>query len=203
MQIDKLNPPECLYYEDTNLKKVGVDNINEIPTDPRIEYQISKFLVVQESICRVGSQQKAKWPVKLLEWALNKMPQRWKAIKSGQIAGGITTINGMYPVIKYLVEKRNWNLNDAGIICAGICGRCSNKLLQEVDPSFTLLPMRVDYFEGAKGTWCKYCKIIDPDYDKKHRVWCVCRTWNMGGDVERAYRETSCFSSPGYWDATR
>jgi hypothetical protein len=203
MRIDLLEPPDCLYYEDKNLKRIDWDITQGLPDDPKAKYQIYKGLEVRESIVRVGGCQRAKWPVRFLEWLAERMPQRWKAIKSGEIYVGGSTVNCMYPVIKYLVEKRGWGLNDAAVLCGEICGRCMNLLLQETDPNFTFASMPSDYFKKARGTWCKHCKIIDPDYDKRHRVWCVCRTWKMGGDVELAYKNTSCYSHPDYWKTVK
>lgn len=209
MQIDLLEPPECLYYEDDRLQKLeNTDDPCEIPADSR--YQISKMLVVQESICRVGPYKKAKWPVRLMKWIVEKLPNSWKAEQSGQICCGTTTINCMYPVIKYLVEKKDWCLNDAAVACANMCERCMNLLLRETDPNYTLSPMPANYFDkgsgikGGRGTWCKNCKTLDPEYDKKHRVWCVYRTKQLGGDVARAFKETSCFSSPDWgWEKVK
>lgn len=188
MIIDTLNAPDSLWYEDRNGNKVDVDISQGFPSDQRLKYQISKLLVVEESICNICEHQKSKWPVRFFEWILNKMPQRWREEKSGVIYRGHTTINSMFSIIQYLVFKRGWNLNDAAVLCADLCSRCSNILLNELNPN----EGRASSDKDFRGTWCKYCKTIDPDYDKRHRIWWVYRCWwklNRRINIKKSYEE--------------
>lgn len=193
MRLDSLPKPDTLWYEDKNGDKLDVDISHGHPDFPKDTewYQHHEWACVRYSVCTRSS--KPKWPVRILSWLIKRMPDKWQG-NSSQIGSGETTINCMYPVIKYLVEQRDWSFNLACVASSRLCSRCMNICLWECEGHD--LSSEQHYLDTTK-TVCQYCKYIDPEHLNKYRVWCCYRTLKLGGDIAQAYKNMSVYSAPG------
>lgn len=192
--IDKITPPCTFYYEDIDGNFVPFDYQKGMPDhDKPWHAQHSKGVLVQHSIC-FGKRNKKldAWPVRLLKWLLRKAPQSWK--KSDISMSFHSTINSAYPIIKYLVEQRQFRFNDACVVASEMCGRCSDICEGDINGT-TVIP---NY--NLPNVYCKFCDIIDPQYVFYRRVWACYRTMRMEGDVAKAYKEISPNSREGFFD---
>lgn len=188
MRIDELKRPDNIYFVNSKWDKVDYD-INDdftyenmVRQNSSIKYQIVKYLEVRESVCRVTNE-KDKWPVRFLKWLVERLPNSWKAGSAEVYCGG-STIGTMFPVIKYLVEKRGWSLDDSAILVSELCSRCSNVLDDEVLKT----PATYNY-NHFPDTWCKHCHTIDPKYNNKYILWKLLKVYRDGGSVSEVYRE--------------
>lgn len=103
----------------------------------------------------------------------------------GPFGSGESTVDFSYPILKYLIETRGWDLNRAAILVSEMCEGCLNVCLQELGEDM----------EGqdpyATTTFCHYCQIIrperyaeeieaDPDLGKQAQ-----EAWKRKGALER------------------
>lgn len=189
MKLDKLTKPETLWYENEQGEKIDWDIRNMVHPECYYDggvYQYSQNVVVTQSICR--QYQEPHWIVRTLYWLIRKMPDKWQKISS-QVYESQTTINSSYKIIKYLVEQRNFSFSDACIISSRLCERCCNVCECE---------LAGQQYNSWSNTHCDYCKVIDPDYDMKHKLWCCYRTFKLDGDVAKAYKNVSVYSDETY-----
>lgn len=176
MKIDLIPEPCTFYYEDDEGKNVPFDFIDfNRPNKWRAQH--SKFAIVQHSTNFAGRRDEA-WPIKVLKWLLEKCPDGWK--RTGSINSNCTIAWG-FPVIKYLVENRKFKFNDACVIYSDLCSRCSNIVEDEVNGV-----VGVNYTER---THCSYCKVIDPGYAMKYKIWRCYRAFKYKKEFGTTVRE--------------
>jgi len=193
MKLDLLKPLDTLWFEDEDGNKLDW-NIGMIPQTPAqykegLAYQHSHDLIVEHSICKPYVE--PKWPVRWLIALIDIMPNKWKG-SSNEIFRGATSIsNGSYEMIKYLVEQRKFSLVDAHIVLSQMCSRCYNICNYELQGQI---------YQANGNTYCKHCKIIDPEYATKHHIWCCYRTFRLGGDVAKAFKNVSVYSNKEYME---
>jgi len=200
MQLDLLDKPKTYWYEDLKGNEIPWDiHGSGDPFPPNYSkgevYQHTVGLEVRESICQ--EYKDPAWPVRFLKWLIRKMPSSWQGNPSQIFAGG-STVNCAYPVIKYLVENRDFSLNEAAVLSSQLCERCFNICCWEVEGHDLALEQ---HYLDTSNTSCKYCEIIDQDYFNKHRMWCCYRTFKFGGDVAKAYKNVSVYSDEKYMKA--
>jgi len=197
MRLDNLPEPETLWYEDQNGEKMDFDLSLGCPESKEGQtlYQHSESACVRQTIC--GDYKEAKWPIRFLKWLSRKMPNSWQG-RAGTLAAGETTINCLYPVVKYLVEERDWHFSDACVSASRLCERCMNICLWECE-GHDYINKEQHYLSSAK-TYCRHCNDIDQDYAERYRVWCCYRTLKLGGGVSKAWNEITVDSAPGYRD---
>lgn len=191
MKLDNINEPRTFWYEDQD----GNDVPFEWGDVPKVEggcYQHSVNMEVSHSICTQFED--PAWPIRFLKWLIKKMPNSWKGSPS-QLCRGTSTINGCYPIVKYLVEKRDFSFNDAAVVASQLCERCMNICLWELEGHD--LTLEESYLSNTT-TFCDYCKDIDAAYEQQHKLWCCYRTYKFGGDVAKAYRDISVNSNKEY-----
>ena len=186
--IDKISPPDTFYYEDTDGNMVPYDYQKGMP-DRKWHAQHSKHVIVQHSIC-FGTDSSDKWPVRLLKWLLKKMPSSWNKQWSMTFNA---TINSAYPMVKYLVEQRQFRFNDACVAVSEMCGRCGDICEGDMN-GVVIVP---DY--KWPNMYCKFCDVIDPEYVAWRKVWSCYRTMKMKGDIAKAYKENSPNSGKDYF----
>lgn len=186
MRINNLPKPETIWFEDKDGNKLDW-SLSSSPDMPEgWEYQISYNTVVTESIC--GHSQDPKWPVKFLMWLIKVMPKKWQKITSQRMQFS-STINCVYPIVKYLVEKKKWSFNDACIASANLCERCLNICLWEIEGQ----DLRFHKFYLDKThTTCKSCCYIDPDYLEQRKVKACYRALKYNKDIKQAWEEGFC-----------
>jgi hypothetical protein len=147
MRLNNLQKPCTFYYEAADGALVPFELTEGFPT--KWYAQHSKGVEVRHSIC-FGTFNKDNWFVRALKWIIANSPNSWKKDTSNLAFS--TTINCCYPVVKYLVENRNWSFNDACVAAGDMCENCLNQCLSEL--------------EGLKcppsNTHCLSCKAIDP-----------------------------------------
>lgn len=192
--LDKLSPPETLWYEDAEGNEIDWDKRSYMPPDNwsggRM-YQHSMNVVVEHSICE--DYQRGHWVVRFLYWLISKMPTKWQRMSSQRYRGQ-TGIGAGFDIINYLVRQRNFRFEEACVIYADLCEHCINKC--EYD-----LVGRV--YSSNSNTYCKHCPTIDPKYAAKHHLWCCYRTFKLGGDVAKAYKNVSVYSDEKYMKENR
>lgn len=182
MPLKDLPKFECLWHEDEDGNILDLDWHNEPPTIPDGDvnvYQHSSFLVVEDSICYANNTRHAKWPVRLLAWCIQKMPDSWKK-RSGQFMEGHMSLNFGYPVIKALVETHGWGFSDAAVAAANMCERCLNLALEEAG--------EVVGHGITDVTHCKYCAYMDPEHHQKYLLKACYRAFKYGRDIAAEYR---------------
>ena len=187
-RIDSLSKPCTFYYEDVKGNNIPYELTDVVPHE-KWYAQHFKNVEVHHSICfgADGSSKKDKWPIRFLNWVIYKMPASWKKpVKSLNFS---STINCSYPIIKYLVDNKQWSFNEACVASKELCERCLNLALDEVG---SFQNMGSQYYMNIKHpTSCEYCKIMDPIHFNKRRMFCCLQTFKVGGDVGKAYRELS------------
>lgn len=200
VKIDSISKPKTFWYEDLDGNEIPWDIYSDDPFPSNYKqkevYQNCVGLEVRHSVCKQHSD--PAWPIRLMKWIIKKMPNSWKGNPS-EIYAGSTTINCCYPIVKYLVENRGFSFNEAAVAASQMCERCMNLCLVELANE----QVSPGYFDRISSTHCKYCKEMDPEYNNKHRVWCCYRTFKLGGDVAKAYKNVSVYSDEKYMKENR
>lgn len=187
MRLDSLKAPHpSMWAENKVGERVGHwDRGGFVPklgySEKDIFYTYSKNACVRDSVFR--KPQDPKWPVKFLLWLISKMPYSWKKI-SHNLGGGEVTINCIYPIVKYCVEKKGWGFSESVEFGASTCERCLNLLLYEIEGED--LSKHEDYFKKV-GTFCEYCKELDPDYHYRYRARSCYRAYKNKEDVKKEF----------------
>lgn len=191
MKLDAISKAKTFWYEDQHGNDVPFDLNQGMPdnNDKLKLTQHTRILEVRETI--YGSSKEAAWPVRMLKWLIKIMPNSWKG-HGPQLWGFSTTVGCNYPIVKYLVEKRNFGFNEAAVTASILCERCMNICLWECEGRD--LALEESYLKSSK-TYCKYCDEIDEDYARQHKMWACYRTMKLGGDVGKAYKNVSVYSS--------
>lgn|SRR5574337_794104 len=177
--LDKIIPPKTFYYEDKNGNEVPF-NWNMGFPDFEWAEQHSKGVVVQHTICFSGKS-RDNWAIRSLKWIIKILPNKWK--KQGHLTFNCT-INHDYQIIKYLVENRGFKFNDACVVVSELCGRCSDIIYSELNGT-------IFQDNAHPHMHCRYCNVIDPKYSARRKLWCCYRTFKLGGDVSKAWKENS------------
>lgn len=189
MRIDNLPEPETIWYEDENGGKLPFDLKScEHPTGWK--YQHAYSAVVTESIC--GHYRDAKWPIRAIMFVVRMLPNSWKQ-RNSQICCGSSTINCVYPIVKYLVDKRGWRFTDACIASSKLCERCLNICLWEVEGQD--LRFHQHYLDTVRTT-CDSCWDIDPDYRERKRVKACYSALKYGTSVKEAWKTGYHYAMP-------
>jgi hypothetical protein len=188
MLLDGIKNIDTLWYEDEAGNKLDSNRMScELPKGWKYQYCASA--VVVDSICTHAV--RPKWPVRWLRWMADRMPRSWQGNKS-QIMRGESTINCIYPIVKHLVEQNGFSFNDACVLGAGLCERCLNIVLWELEGDETA---HAQYLNDTMTT-CKYCDIIDSRYLNQKRVKACYRALKYKGDIAKAYRDKCFYSGP-------
>jgi hypothetical protein len=191
MRLDNIKEkPETLWYEDEHGTRIPFDlNTGSLKLEyPHcVSYQHSERVAVIHSICT--GYESPKWPIRFLKWAIRKMPNSWQGHNS-QIASGESTIHCLYPIIKYLIENRDFTFDEACVTAANLCEDCMNKCLRELEGR------DLSGFKHAE-TSCKYCEVIDPDHFEQRRVKGCYLAYCDGESVSEAYKNGRYFSTRG------
>jgi hypothetical protein len=153
--LDKIPKPETFWYEDKDGNKIFCKP-GDMPSGPW-EYQYFITTEVSESVC-TSAKETPKW-LKFIDKIYKKIFGRWAGYNS-QIMKSGNSVNCITPIVKYLIDK-GWNVDEACIIGSGLCERCLNIVLWEVEGGE---PDR--HYLNTVHTECKYCKIVDPKYAK-------------------------------------
>ncbi len=104
---------------------------------------------------------------------------------NGTLGSAESTVNCSYPILKYLIETRGWDLNRAAILVSELCEGCMNVCLQELGEDMG------GHDPYATTTFCHYCQIIrperyaeeieaEPDLEKRAQ-----EAWKRRGALER------------------
>lgn len=196
MQVDNLPKPDVLWFEDEDGNKIDVDVSHGMPDFPDGQkwYMHTKYPIVRHKINTCGVPD--KWPVKCLKWVINKCPSNWKGNPTNVYASN-TSISFSYPLVKYLVENRNWSFDEAVIMASNLCERCFNIACWSCE-GYDYVNSQQRYLTNTR-TYCRYCKYFDPDYDTRHRLWCCYRTFNHKGNVEKAWKQVTVDFHPDYF----
>lgn len=80
----------------------------------------------------------------------------------GEIATFHSTINCVWPILKYLVEERGWGIDHAAVLASDLCDGCMNVVLEEFGEDME------GHNPMETNTSCPYCPIIRPEYYEKH-----------------------------------
>lgn len=202
MSIDNIPRYKTLWFEDKDGNEIEVDTSQGMPSFKEYGdvYMRSDCLCIRHGINRCNNIRDAKWPVRLLKWISDRLPDSWHARKS-HIMGGETTINCGYTVIKHLVEQRKWSFHDACVAYANMCERCGN--LAEWIINGEDLRRHQSYLDSSH-THCMYCKYMDPEYhfkallrrcymtlDKKNQLRCEKYHWESEtiADIWKSYNK--------------
>lgn len=158
--LDRVPIFKNLWYEDKDGNVLDFDPIMDDIEYKEKFYQVSNFLEIRSSMHSGNESRKDNFVVRFLKWLLRKLPSSWHS-DSVNISGHCT-VNGAWPIVKYLVEERGWKMHDACVLYGSCCERCDNILTWEAlgqapDPQ---------YLKESR-TWCYYCKYVDPDYHNK------------------------------------
>jgi hypothetical protein len=70
------------------------------------------------------------------------------------LGGSRSAINFSWPILKYLVAERGWDLSKATVLAADLCSDCLSTVLSELEG---------ESFNTPAGTRCFYCKYIRPE----------------------------------------
>ena len=183
MRIDNIPQIDNIWYEDEDGNVLDVDWKNGQPEflSEKKYYQHCKNIVSTYSI--YTNYKQAKWPIRAIKWVVDKLPNSWKE-QPCNVATFNSSINCIYPIVKYFVENKGWSFSDACILGADLCERCLNIALWEIEGHD--LSKEQSYLNMVR-TQCNYCKYIDPDYENRLRVRCCYRTLKLGGDVGKAF----------------
>jgi len=168
MKIDLIPKPCTFYYEDVNGENIPYE-LTECHHPQNWHAQHSKNVIVQHSINFAGRTNDA-WPIRMLKWVIQKLPNKWKRDCEFSMA---CTINCGFPVIKYLVDRRGFRFYEACVAYSDLCERCSNMVEDEANG---VIGQTYD-----SRTYCKYCKVIDPEYAMRYKVWRVYRAFKYIG----------------------
>lgn len=186
MRLDNIPKYRTLWYEDEHGNEIDFDFKHGFPDFKNITgdvYQHSDSAVVSHSINLCNNMQDDKWPVRFLKWLMNKMPSSWHARKS-HVLRGETTINCVYPIVKYLVEERDWSFPEACVAGSNLCERCLNIALWELEG--TDLDTE-EYYLNTTNTHCMYCKHIDYDHHAKYVPKAMYRAFARGDNLQMEY----------------
>lgn len=186
--IDKIKAPSTFYYEDCDGEKFNYDPKLGLP-DKEWYAQHIKSVIVRHDICFGNRNKKNKdlFPVRMLKWILCKMPNSWKRADPSMSFN--STVYHSYPLVKYLVENKQFSFNNACVVASELCGRCYELLKGNMLGN----PEVYDY--SILNTACDYCEQIDPEYILRRRVWCCYRSMKLKGDVKSAYDKISVYGS--------
>lgn len=197
MTVNNIDKPEMFWFEDKDGNVIEWDIFTEPFFPPGFELgeinMCNRELIVTDDMSAHGKQ--PAWPVRALKWIISKLPNSWQG-HSENVYSFRSTINSAYPLIKYFVEKSNFSLQHAAIVCADLCPRCLH--MCELEISGIDLSSNADYLNKKHDTHCKYCKVIDPDYDSAYKLWVCYRTFKLGGDVGRAIKTGHISSDEDY-----
>lgn len=147
--IDRLQPVPFLWYEDEQ------GNRYYPPEDP------DEMLKFHDEILDGNKSQHLRMPY----------VQEDMITPDGTNIPMSTTINCIEPIVLYLINERQWDMVSAIVIAGSTCERCLNILLE--DATGEIYTERDNWREN-KGphTYCEFCSIIDPEYDKWYKeVW--------------------------------
>lgn len=186
MRLDNIPHYRSLWYEDEEGNELGFDvraGFPDFKAHKEDVYQCSNFLVVTDSVHLCNNIRNAKWPVRALSWVIKKMPDAWKARRS-QVLKGEATIGLSFPIIKYLVEEKDWRFSDAAVASSQLCERCLNIALWEVEG--TDIATEQQYLDSVH-THCMYCKHIDIDYHNAYVAKSCYRAFSRGKSVKKEY----------------
>lgn len=175
MKLDNISKPKLLWYEDSNGRRIDSPEPEKSDT-----YQFRMNLSVTSEV--LGDYKKPKWPIRFLKWLIDKMPVSWHG-RERLVYKDRASINGAFPIIKYLVEVRNWDLNSSAAVYANMCERCANICIAETAGKRAT--------NLANNTHCKYCKEIDPEYDSMYKIKNCYRAFKLGSNVREAWKEFS------------
>jgi len=117
--IDNVPNFESLWYEDVDGNVLDFDPIIDDVKYTQKFYQVTNFLEVSSSMHSGNNRRKDNFVVRFLKWLLKNAPSSWHSDSSNIRFN--TTINGSWPVVKYLVEQRNWSFHWSSLIpkCPG------------------------------------------------------------------------------------
>ncbi len=111
MKLDNLPRQDLLWYQDQDGNKFDQSTWDSLPKDSsKTWYQHLLEPSVRHNVYQ--GHIKKKWPVRLLKWMINRMPTSWHG-QSLLIYSSGTTINCIYPIVKYLVENKGWHFSEA------------------------------------------------------------------------------------------
>ena len=181
MRIDQINPPCTFYYEDKQGNNVPFKLIDGFP-NAEWHAQHLKQVSVQHTICFGNRPGKDLWIVSALKWLLRKCPSSWRKPEPSMSMG--STVNCCWPVIKYLVDQRGWDLDDACVLCGDCCERCYNFMEAEV----TGQPTNTHYF-NTSHTHCHLCKELDPEHNYRYIIWRLYRALNQKQDLKEVWAD--------------
>lgn len=198
MKLDIIDKPKTYWYEDLDGNEIPWDiNGPGNPFPDNYEdgevYQHSVGLEVHHSICKEFKN--PAWPIRILKWVIKKMPNSWQG-NPCQLYAGHSTIGSGFSVIRYLIENRDFTLDEAAIAYSNMCERCMNICSWEVEGHD--LTLEESYLKSSR-THCDYCEVIDSVYDQQKKLWCCYRTMKLGGDVSKAWKQNSVYSGDDYW----
>jgi hypothetical protein len=179
MRIDQVSKPCTFYYESETGENIPFELTDGFP-ELKWHAQHSKGVLVQHSICFGSRPGKDLWIVRALKWLVDRCPDTWKKPTSSMTFN--STLNGCWPVIKYLVDQRGWDFNNACVVCGDCCERCYNIMEAEVTGQST----NTLYFNTSR-THCKYCKELDPEHNYKYITWRLYRALNQKQDLKKVW----------------
>lgn len=183
MKLDEIPVPDTFWYEDEKGNRVDDKIFHGGGQEKSKWIQNSEYVVVRSSTFYVGT--KPKLPVRILKWLLAKVPDSWKG-DSWELTQS-ASINGSFPIIKYLIEERDFNFNEACVAASRMCDRCINLCCWECEDD-DIDAAKQDYLDTINTT-CDYCKIIDiTHYNRVRTLYCY-KTLKYGGNVAKAYKE--------------
>jgi len=190
MRIDDIAKPDFLWFEDDDGNKLELGpNIVEFPPeyksgDARLIVQSTR--TTYEMHCK---QRKDLWPVKFLNWIIKILPKTWRATDS-QIFAGSSPVNIPFSIMKHLVEKRKFSIEESLIATSEMCGRCIRILdLEATGADLNADPGYMNKSYDSCRVCCSHCEVIDPEYSRSYTRWVCYRTMKLGGDVAKAYKE--------------
>jgi hypothetical protein len=188
-RLDNLPKPCTFYYEDTEGNNIPYDRTSCAHPTVKWAAQHSKSVEVHESICFGSSVRSNKdaWPVRAIKWVLYHAPASWK--KPVSCITFNSSINCGWPIIKYLVEKRKWSLNEAGVAASELCERCLNRVLDDIGG--VQQPMGQQYYDAAH-TSCKSCQYIDLEHYNKVKMKAAYQALKHGENIAKCFKEGWC-----------
>jgi len=171
MKIDLLQPPRLVWFEDANGNEC---NFEEHP--PKI---YSKTLLIRTH-CETGGVE--NFISRFLKWVFNLLPESWTGPKFKEVRVQPFG-NSSWPIIKYLVENRKFDIKDAIILSARLCHHCHEVCCSEI-VGVAPNPLMA-YIFGPRH--CKYCKIIDEDHHNKFLVERCYHALKFGHNIKETY----------------
>ena len=177
MRLDNVKEAETFWYEDSDGNHVKATSTYEAESYP-VKTQHMLFPVV-EHIVRGDGFKGDKWPIRALKWMISKMPSSWKK-DLREYSSNINIYDEMFPIIKYLIDMRNFSFRDATAIAAELCTNCRDITYSEITNTITGKSI-------AEYDSCKYCKDIDPRHYNITRTTACYMTYANSGDVSWAF----------------